>query len=232
MPSMMDFPLHIALRDAVLQPEGWDTGWVLLYEALANDFQYPDPGRLVVFAENHDTPRLLAHLKGDIDLWKLAMAHVATVRGTPQFFYGSEVLLAGPRERNDGELRADMLGGWKGDKANAFTGNGLSSAQRDAQDWLRRLLNWRKQAPVMHNGKLTHFAPLDGMYMCVRHDREHNSVLVGLNKNPGEVALPLARFEQFLRGHASAHDVTRGSRVKLGDKLLLPGKSATILQLE
>ena len=232
MPSMMDFPLQITLRDALLQPEGWDTGWVQLYEALANDFQYPDPGRLVVFAENHDSSRLLAHLDGDIDLWKLAMAHIATVRGTPQFYYGSEVLLAGPRERNDGELRADMPGGWSGDKANAFTGIGLSAAQHDAQDWLRRLLNWRKQAPVMHDGELTHYAPVDGVYVYVRHDRKHEAVLVALNKNAGEVTLPLARFDEFLRGHSSAIDVMRGNRIALGDRLRLPAKSATILQLQ
>ncbi len=232
MPGMMDFPLHIALRDALLQPEGADTGWMQLYEALANDFQYPDPGRLVVFAENHDTPRLLAHVDGDIDLWKLAMAHVASVRGTPQFYYGSEVLLAGPRERNDGELRADMPGGWIDDQANAFSGNGLSVAQRDAQAWLRRLLVWRRDTPVMHDGKLTHYAPVDGVYVYVRHDDKRNTVLVALNKNRGKVTLPLPRFEQFLRGHASAIDVMRGNRVALGDELQLPGMSATILQLE
>ncbi len=232
MPSMMDFPLHIALRDALLQPEGWDTGWVQLYEALANDFQYPDPGRLVVFAENHDTPRLLAHLNGDIDLWKLGMAQLATVRGTPQFYYGSEVLLAGPRERNDGELRADMPGGWIDDTPDAFSGKGLSAPQRDTQDWLRRLLNWRKNTPVMHDGQLTHYAPVDGVYVYVRHDDTHKPVLVALNKNPGEVNLPLARFNEFLRGHANAVDVMRGRRVTLGEALQLPGKSATILELQ
>ena len=228
----MDFPLHLALRDALLQPEGGDTGWVHLYEALANDFQYPDPGRLVVFAENHDTTRVLAHLNGDIDLWKLAMAYIATMRGTPQFFYGSEVLLAGPRERNDGELRADMPGGWAGDNTSAFTGAGLSTEQRDAQEWLSRLLNWRKTTPVMHDGKLTHYAPMDGVYVYIRHDQTHQPVLVALNKNAGKVALPLGRFDEFLRGHASAVDVMRGTRIKLGDALQLPGKSATILQLE
>lgn len=232
MPSMMDFPVHIALRQALLQPEGPDSGWVQLYEALANDFQYPDPGRLVVFAENHDTPRLLAHLNGDIDLWKLAMVYIATLRGTPQFFYGSEVLLAGPRERKDGELRADMPGGWSGDKADAFTGNGLSAAQRDTQAWLRRLLVWRRDTPVMHDGKLTHYAPVDGVYVYVRHDETHTPVLVALNKNPGNVTLPLARFGQFMEGHASAIDVMRGRRVVLGESLQLPDKSATILQLE
>src|SRR5690606_2025403 len=141
----------------ILQPDTWEGGWLSLYEMLGNDFLYPDPGRLVVFAENHDTTRLLAHLDGDIGLWKVAMAYVATMRGTPQFYYGSEVLLRGPKQRNDGELRADMPGGWVGDAANAFTGTGLSAAQRDAQDYIRRLFQWRKRTPLLHAGKLMHF---------------------------------------------------------------------------
>ncbi|RYF63976.1 MAG: alpha-amlyase, partial [Comamonadaceae bacterium] len=150
MPSMMDFPVHLALRNALVQPEGPETGWVGLYEMLANDFVYPDPGALVVFAENHDTSRLLALLDGDLAAWKLGMAYLATVRGTPQFYYGSEVLLRGPKERNDGQLRADMPGGWRDDVANAFTGSGLSAAQREAQDYTRALFHWRKRTPVLH----------------------------------------------------------------------------------
>ena len=69
----------------------------------------------MVFAENHDTTRVLAIVGGDVALYKIAMAYIATVRGTPQFFYGSEVLMAGPRERDDGNIRADMPGGWAGD---------------------------------------------------------------------------------------------------------------------
>jgi neopullulanase len=230
MPSMMDFPLHIALRTALLQPEGWDGGWVGLYETLANDFVYPDPGRLVVFAENHDTPRALAHLNGDIDLFKMAMAYTATVRGTPQFYYGSEVLVQGPRERNDGELRADMPGGWAGDASNAFTGQGLSAAQREAQHYLRTLFNWRKRAAVMHHGKLQHFAPADGVYVYFRYDGK-DTVMVALNKNPATTALALDRFGDFIRAGSRGRDALSGKAVTLGASLSLPGKSATILEI-
>ena len=236
MPSMMDFPLHIALRTALLQPEGWDGGWMGLYETLANDFLYPEPDRLVVFAENHDTPRALAHFNGDIALWKMAIAYIATVRGTPQFYYGSEVLLQGPRERNDGELRADMPGGWAGDAADAFSGRGLSPAQRDAQDYVRALFAWRKRTPVLHTGKLQHFAPADGVYVYFRHadtpGRRGPAVMVALNKNAEPTPLALDRFGDFLRGHASGTDVVTGARVELGARLQLPGKSATILEIE
>jgi len=231
MPSMMDFPLHIALRTALLQPEGGDYGWVGLYEMLANDFLYPDPDRLVVFAENHDTPRALAHFNGDVALWKLAIACIATVRGTPQFYYGSEVLLQGPRERNDGKLRADMPGGWAGDARDAFTGTGLTDAQRDAQDYVRALFNWRKRTPVVQHGKLQHFAPENGVYVYFRHDGK-DTVMVALNRNPEATPLALDRFGDFIGKDSRARDALTGKAVTLGTALSLPGTSATILEIE
>jgi glycosidase len=235
MPSMMDFPLHIALRTALTQPEGWDYGFVGLYEMLANDFVYPDSGRLVVFAENHDTPRALAHFDGDIALWKMAMAYIATTRGTPQFYYGSEVLLRGPKERNDGQLRADMPGGWNGDPDNAFSGRGLAPEQRDAQDFVRALFNWRKRTPVLHGGKLQHFAPRDGVYVYFRYDaapgKRRDVVMVALNKNAGATTLKLDRFADFVGKDTQARDALTGKPVTLGGTLTLPGKSATLLEL-
>lgn len=231
MPSMMDFPVHIALRDALSRPEGWDSGWVEVYEALANDFLYPDPGALVVFAENHDTPRLLAQLDGDVGLWKLAMAFVATTRGTPQFYYGSEVLLRGPKQRNDGELRADMPGGWAGDAASAFTGEGLGAEQRDAQEWVRALFQWRKRTPVLHGGGLVHYAPQDGVYVYFRYDGQ-DTVMVALNRNPRTTPLALARFARFLPAGVHARDALGGKPVALGTSLELPAQSATILELK
>ena len=230
MPSMMDFPVHIALRNALVQPEGPETGWVGLYEMLANDFVYADADALVVFAENHDTSRLFAQLDGDLATWKLGMAYLATVRGTPQFYYGSEVLLRGPKERNDGQLRADMPGGWSGDAADAFTGKGLSAEQREAQDYTRALFGWRKRTPLLHTGKLTHFAPANGVYVYFRHDGG-KAVMVVLNKNAGATSLPLDRFDAFLRGHGAREALT-GEPVALGKSLLLPAKSATLLEIE
>ena len=231
MTSMMDFPNHIALRDALLRPDSWESGWVPLYEGLANDFLYADPAALVVFAENHDTTRLLAHVDGDLGLWKLALAWTATVRGIPQFYYGSEVLLRGPAERRDGELRADMPGGWAGDHANAFTGAGLTLQQREAQDFVRRLFTWRRDATPVHAGTLTHYAPVDGVYV---YFREHagRRVMVALNRNPTDTALALARFSASLGGAGGGTDVLGGGHVRFGQTLLLPARAPLILELD
>ncbi|WP_202843753.1 glycoside hydrolase family 13 protein [Luteimonas saliphila] len=232
MTSMMDFPVHIALRDALLRPAGWEGDWMPLYEALANDFLYPDPDALVVFAENHDTTRLLAHVDGDLGLWKLALAFVATSRGIPQFYYGSEVLLRGPAQRRDGELRADMPGGWNGDVASAFTGAGLSPRQREAQAFVRTLFDWRRRAPALHAGSLTHYAPEDGVYVYFRHG-EGNTVMVALNRNQADTPLALARFAGSLGGARAAVDVLDGRRrLALDDTLLLPARAPLILELD
>lgn len=231
MPSMMDFPLHIALRSALTEPEGIETGWGRLYEMLGDDYLYPDADRLVVFAENHDTTRLLAQLDGDVALYKLAMAYVATMRGTPQFFYGSEALMQGPRERDDGRIRAGMPGGWAGDAKDAFTGAGLSAAERDAQDYLRRLLQWRKRTPVVQHGKLRHFAPADGVYVYFRYD-DSGAVMVALNRNAEAVPLALDRFGDFINAQSRGHDAMTGVGVAFDKPLQLGGKSATIVRIE
>ena len=204
MPDMMDFPVHVALRNALVQPEGWESGWIGLYEMLANDFLYPDPGALVVFAENHDTPRLLAHVDGDLALWKLGMACLATVRGTPQFYYGSEVLLRGPKQRNDGLLRADMQ-------------QALDSGQTVHREYSRP-----------HKGA-QQFAPVDGVYVYFRHAGP-GSVMVALNKSGRPATLALDRFEAFLQGHGAREALT-GKPVALGKALELPAKSATLLEI-
>lgn len=231
MPSMMDFPIHEALRTALNEDETWGTGIIRLYETLANDFIYPDPFNLVIFAENHDTSRIYSWLNEDVDLFNMAMVYIATMRGIPQFYYGSEILMTSPRERDDGAVRADMPGGWKGDTKNAFTGKGLSEKERDAQDYLKRLLNWRKQSQIIHRGKLQHFAPVDGVYVYVRY-LDDKAVMVLLNKNKQEKAINLQRFDSFLKGRKSAWDVMQDKSITLQDSMRLAAKSATILELQ
>lgn len=230
LPSLMDFPLHESLRTALLEEETWDKGFIQLYEMLANDFLYPDPFNLVVFPENHDTSRIYSYLHEDLDLFKMAMVYTATIRGIPQFYYGSEVLLTSPRERDDGAVRADMPGGWAGDKVNAFTGKGLSEHQADAQTTLKKLLNWRKKTSVIHNGKLQHFAPEDGVYVYFRYN-DTQAAMVILNKNTDPQQLDLTRFADRLKNARDAVNVLTQTKVDIKNPLPLSGKSATVIQL-
>ena len=70
-PNMMDFPLHDAMmRTFNAGEEAWNAGFVTLYQALANDFQYADPDQLVTFADNHDMSRIYTQLGEDEAKWK------------------------------------------------------------------------------------------------------------------------------------------------------------------
>ncbi len=231
MPSVMDFPIHETLREVLHEEESWDKGWVRLYEMLANDFVYADPSNLVIFPENHDTSRLYSYLNEDVDLFKTAMVYMATMRGIPQFYYGSEVLMTSPRERDDGAVRADMPGGWQGDTKNTFTGKGLTAQERDMQEYVKTLLNWRKKSAVIHHGKLQHFSPRDGFYAYVRY-LDNQAVLVVLNKNAQEKVLDLQPYQTFVAGKKSARNVLTGKKIALDKPIVMPAKTSLIIELQ
>jgi glycosidase len=230
LPSLMDFPVHEAMRTALTENEGWSTGFMKLYETIANDFIYADPMSMVVFPENHDTSRIFSALNDNLDLYKNAMVLTATTRGIPQYFYGSEVLAASPKERDDGVVRSDMLGGWAGDKVNAFTGKGLTSQQQDAQTFVKTLLNWRKTSDAIKAGKLMHFVPEKSTYVYVRYT-DTQRVLVVLNKNTKDTQLDLARYQVALSGKTKGKNIITGAAVDLSKPLNLSAMTPLVIEL-
>lgn len=231
MPSMMDFPLADVLRRALAAPEGGDYSLTSLYEALSQDYLYADAGNLVLFEGNHDMSRLFSELGEDDQLYRMALAFVATAPRIPQFYAGTEIQMPSTTKgRDDASYRRDFPGGWQGDSSNAFTGNGLTPQQKAAQDYLKKLLNWRKQASVIHHGRTLHFGPEQNTYVYFRYDDQHK-VMVALNKNPTETVLNTARFQEMLKGAQSGTDIMTGQRIALGQQLTLPARSALILEI-
>lgn len=231
MPSMMDFPLHDTLRKALVAPDSLHSGLADLYEALVNDTLYPDPKNMVLFEGNHDVSRLYSTLNHDFDLYKMALAYILTMRGIPQFYYGTEILMTSPLQRDDGAFRKDFAGGWAGDTVNAFTGAGLTDLQKQAQSYLKKLLNWRKGQSVVHNGKLLHFAPQDGTYVYFRYSKA-GKVMVVLNKNATASTLATARFSEMLGPHSKGQDVISGQRFELSQSLTIPARGVLVLEVK
>jgi glycosidase len=230
LPSLMDFPVHEAMRAALTENEGWSTGFMRLYETIANDFLYADPMSMVVFPENHDTSRIFSALNDDLSLYKNAIVLSATTRGIPQFFYGSEVLAVSPKERDDGAVRSDMPGGWAGDKINAFSGKGLSSSQKDAQTFVKTLLNWRKTSDAIKTGKLMHFVPEKSTYVYFRYTNS-KVVMVVLNKNAQDTQLDLARYQIMLKGKTNGKDILTGTSLDLSKALHLKAMTPLVIEL-
>jgi len=230
LPSLMDFPVQDAMRNGLIENESGSTGLIKIYETIANDFIYANPMNMVVFPENHDTSRIFSALNNNLDLFKNAMVLSATTRGIPQFFYGSEVLATSPKERDDGAVRSDMPGGWVGDKINAFTGIGLSNQQKDAQTFLRNLLNWRKSNEAVKTGKLMHYVPEKSTYVYFRYT-DSKAVMVILNKNKQDIELDLARYQHMLKGKSSGKNILTGAQIDLSASLSLRAMTPMVIEL-
>lgn len=231
LPSVMDFTLHDALGTAFNEDNGtWDKGIIKVYENFVNDFLYPNPNSILVFAENHDTQRF-NQTYPDFRKYAMAMTIVATVRGIPQLYYGSEIGMAGNKDKGDGDIRHDFPGGWTGDANNAFTANGRNESQKQYFDYTARLFNWRKDKAVIHNGKTTQYLPEDNVYVYFRYN-DTQTVMVVINNNSEVRTLKTSRFAESIKSFTSGTDVISGKIVSLNGGLTIEPKSSFILELK
>ncbi len=231
LPSLMDFPLREALAEALVAEEReWGSSWEPLYVMLANDFLYPDPNSLVIFPDNHDMSRIFTQVGEDDALFRMAIAYVLTMRGVPQLYYGTEIQMTNRGTTDHGVIRSDFPGGWQGDRVNAFTGEGLNGQQQAAQEFTRRLLNWRKDKDVIHSGRVMHFNPIKSVYAFFRYD-DLDTIMVIMNKSEEPVRLEAARFEEMLGDANRAVDVISGRYYNVERALNLEPRSVLVLEL-
>jgi len=231
LPGLLDFPLQNALKNALTEQESWNVGMINLYDMLSNDFLYADPYKHVIFPDNHDMSRIFTQLNEDIGLFKLAIAYFATMRGTPQFYYGTEILMSNTGDNSHGNIRSDFPGGWEGDQVNAFTNQGLTKEQIEARRFIKRLLNWRKTATAIHTGKLIHFVPVKGVYTYFRFN-DDMKVMVVLNKTASQQNVDLTQFSELRIKGATAKNIITGKELTLNDSLTVDSKQPLILEIE
>lgn len=232
LPSVMDFTFHDAVGMAFRETyDGWDTGMYRFYENLVNDFLYADPNNLLIFLENHDTDRFNHHYK-DIEDYKLAMTLMATHRGIPQLYYGSEIGMAGDKSKGDAYIREDFPGGWEGDKNNAFTQEGRTEDQESYHSFTKKLLNWRKSAPAVHHGRTIQFLPHENCYVYFRIHNDQ-TIMVVINNSLEERNLNSERFNEVLRNFSIGKDIISGNAVHFDEnQISIAPKSSMIIELE
>ena len=230
LPSVFDFPMYDALNKAFKEPEGWNTGIVRLYDILSLDLSYPNPSNIVTFADNHDVNRYLDSQSDDIRKLKMAMAFILTTRGTPEIYYGSEILLTTGADKGHGSIRKDFPGGWPGDSLNAFSEKGRTENQNDMYHYLHTLLQWRKSKEVLHTGKLKHFVPADGIYTYFRYTSKE-AVMVIMNNNEETKSIDTKRYNEFLSRYRTGFDVINQTEIGELSMLTVPSKSALVLEL-
>ena len=228
-PSMMDFPLQEALVNGLLGKEDWNSGIVDIFRVISNDFQYGDPYNLVVFAGNHDMKRIYSQLNEQMDLYKMAMTIINTVRGIPQIYYGTEIAMSSTGDH--GALRKDFPGGWPGDKVNAFTGRSLNKKELEAQNFIRKLLNWRKENIAITMGNMIHYPVENGIYVYFRSYNEA-LVMVIINNNKRSKTIDPGRFNEVIAEKKQGISILDNKVYDLTTKINLPGKGALILEID
>lgn len=231
LPSVMDFPLQTAIVEGLMDDGGWRPAMSKVYESLANDYQYANTNNVMIFPDNHDMSRIFTRLEEDFDKWKMAMSMYFTMRGTLQFFYGTEILMSNPGTEDHGIIRSDFPGGWPGDTVNAFTGEGLSSQALEAQNWIKTLAKLRRESCALNMGTTLHYTPNDEIYVYFRSfEQEHLMVVV--NKNTEAKEIELDRFEQGLNGATTAHHLITGEDFELHQNLQVGPMETLILELK
>lgn len=226
---VFDFPLMFAIQKAFTENEGWDTGLGRIYDLISQDFVYGDPNRLVLFADNHDIERIYQVVKS-VENVKMALALIATTRGIPMIYYGTEALSDRGSAEGDPGKRKDFPGGWEGDASNMFNGQNISKDQLDMLDYITKLFTWRKGNKTVQTGKLIHYIPEDGIYVYFRTEGK-NAVMVLMNNNTKEKTVETGRYKENLKEFRKGKDALEGTVIKDLDKIQVPAKSARIIEL-
>ncbi len=152
-----------------------------LSHQLKYDALYPDPSRLTVLANNHDTTRFMS-LEGATTAG--AMMHTAfvlSVRGIPQLYSGEEIAMEG---KEDPDNRRDF-------PSTAFKGEGRSAKQQQMFDWTRSWIALRRHHAAMRSGGLIDLFADDDTYVFARQ-LGADTIIIALNRDNKvkQIAIP------------------------------------------
>ena len=233
LPSVMDFTLLNALTTVLNEDKAaWNKGMINVYENFTNDFLYPNINNIMTFVENHDTNRFNTVYKNDLKKYQIAMTLLATVRGIPQLYYGSEIGMDGDKDKKgDADIRKDFPGGWAGDTNNAFLKSGRTVEQNNYFDFTSKLFQWRKTNEAVHFGKMKHYIPENNVYVYFRYT-DSKSVMVVINNNVESQTIKTNRFQESLQNYTTGKDVLTDKSIDLKNDITIEGKSVLVVELK
>ena len=222
--SIMDFPLHDAMRSAMTESgnAGWGQGMTRVYDVVSHDFVYHDLSNMMIMAANHDTDRIADVCEGDVRKMKIVHTLLCTMRGMPQMLYGDELMFrSSDRSKGHPTLRVDFPGGWADDSVNLFDRAQHKGDQKELFDFTRHLMNWRKSKEVIHSGKTLHFIDRDNTYAFFRYNDE-SVVFVYINNSNGTKRVPWSRYSEISAGLGEGRDVISGKSVDMANMSVEP----------
>lgn len=238
LPMIMDFHLidQLSAFNQNKPVEDWGQGIVKVYNSFSLDDVYTQPYNHLIFLSNHDTSRPGHILEGNVDRMKNAYTLLLTARGTPQLYYGDEIMLrSADGTTGHSQERRDFPGGWKGDKVNAFTGKGLTADEKALQQHIKTLLNWRQSSLAVTQGQMKHFYPAycSNVYVyfryfqCCKRCTKQVMVIINNSTEPAEINWDI--YAEMFRGNKPVlKDILTGKTFKVGEPFTVPAMSSIV----
>ena len=223
----------VAVKDAIYETLngkfGWNEGVNRLYSVLAYDFVYKDATRNAIFMDNHDMSRYFSLVGEDLGKYKSGLAMLFTLRGIPEIYYGTEILMKN-FSNPDGLVRSDFPGGWKTDPVNKFTASGRTASENEAFAYVKKLANFRKNSSALQTGQLMQYVPENGLYVYFRYNHQQ-TIMVIVNTNEKEEKLDTKRFAERINGYQEAVNIITQESLKDIGTMTLPAKTTSIFEL-
>lgn len=224
LPTVMDFPVEESIRQALeTDGQGWGNGLTRVYDAVAMDYMYADVFKLLTFLGNHDMARIADVVKDkDPRRVKLAYVLLATMRGIPQVLYGDEYGLTVDGDVNSHSLLRMPLP----------QGEEVTDEMQNMFNFQSRLFQWRKNEPVLHNGRTMHFMSRDNTYAFFRYN-DDEAVFVFANASEEPRTIPTDHYKEILSKYQPVGvEVFTGEDVDFSEELNVAGLSTYIVKLK
>lgn len=230
--GMLDFQACFAMLAGMNEPWGWLNGTNKIYTTLSSDVLYKEPMNNCIFLDNHDMDRVFSVVDEDWKKLRMGMNWLLTLRGIPQLYYGTEVLMKNKKENTDATVREDFPGGWPDDKAkdNRFTKEGRSDKQNEAFDYISALAHFRKTSSAITTGKTMQYISKDGLYVYFRYDAKQ-TVMVITNTSDKSIRPDMSLYSERIKNFTLARNVVSGKIRPLKD-MEIDGKDSFVFELQ
>lgn len=226
----LDFPVCFAMHAGMNQPAGWLEGVNKLYLTLAEDFVYKDPMNNCIFLDNHDMDRVYSVVGENWNKLKWGINWLMTLRGIPQLYYGTEILMKNFKENTDATVRYDFPGGFPGNPDNKFTAAGRTEKENDAFNYISQLLHFRKNSSALTTGKTMQYVVKDSVYIYFRYDAKQ-TVMVITNTGAKEFTPDWSIYYERTAGFSKMKNVITGEIIALKDFTVKP-KEGLVMELQ
>ena len=220
--GVIDFQVCFGMQAAMGMSKEWTDGVNKLYMTMAQDVVYKNPMHNCIFLDNHDMDRVFSTVGEDGSKLKMGLTWLLTLRGIPQLYYGTEVLMKNKKTGLDGaSVREDFPGGRSGDPTNKFTATGRNDKENETFNYISALAGFRKKSSALTTGKTTQFVPANGMYTYFRYDAKQTIMVI---TNTGDKAAKpnWDSYSERTTGFTKIKDVITGKTLLFGELELQP----------